>query len=176
MTENLRIDKITLGDREILKEALLLIERAFPECERRETEKTLKLLEKESYFLYAIKESGAFIGIISVWDIGFAFVEHFAIKEEYRCRGYGKEVIELIKKSYKRVVLEVEPPTQQLPKRRIEFYKRCGFFENPYDYLQPPYREGEDGVSLIIMSYPAPLSDFDGTVKSLYENVYNIKK
>ena len=81
------------------------------------------------------------------------------IYELYRNRGYGGRTLEILKEMYERMVLEAEPPTDDLRSRRIAFYERNGFSKNDYPYLQPPYRPGETRVPLVLMSYPSRLEN-----------------
>ena len=50
--------------------------------------------------------------------------------------------------------IEVEPPEDELTRRRIGFYERNGFVLNDYDYVQPSLGEGKDPVPLRIMTWP----------------------
>ena len=81
-------------------------------------------------------------------------------------------MLALLRKKYEKIVLEVEPPYDEMKRRRIAFYERQGFCQNDYPYVQPPYREGETGVELILMSLPSPLSDCGECIKEMYEKVY----
>lgn len=67
--------------------------------------------------------------MISYWTMGdFYYIEHFAIDPSLRNGGYGKRVLEMIKKQLKGpIVLEVEEPNDEMSTRRIHFYKRLEF-------------------------------------------------
>lgn len=151
------------------------MEKNFVREEIRGREAAKAVMEDTKYSVYHVTDGGTLVGFITVWELsGFAFLEHFVTYEEFRNKGYGKEVLKIIEEKYKNAVLEVEPPEDDMKKRRIAFYKRQGFYENGYPYIQPPYRAEDAGVRLILMSYPAPLSDFDGHVKEIYRKVYKI--
>lgn len=148
----------------------------FDACERREYKDARALFENKKYEVLLISDQGTTVGYITTWSVGKSvFIEHFVILKEYRNRGYGKEVMEFFKKDFPYILLEAEPPTGEIQRRRLGFYKRCGFHQNQQSYVQPPYREGDAAVPLVIMSYPEPLSDFDGTVAEIYRTVYGIK-
>ena len=133
-----------------------------------------KLLDKAEYLVYHITEKGENVGFIAVWTLAdFVFIEHFVIYEKYRNLGYGGMALSLIKEKYGKAVLEAEPPTGGIRARRVAFYERNGFRQNPQKYMQPALREDCDGVELVIMSYPDVLCDFDAAVKEIYEKVYN---
>ena len=66
-----------------------------------------------------------------------------------------------------------EHPEDELKARRIAFYKRLGFCQNDYPYIQPSYRKGGKGVPLILMSYPKKLDNCENTASVLYKKIYN---
>ena len=149
---------------------------SFPKEEIRDFCDALTAFKDPDYTVFHTVKRGKKIGFITLWELdGFAFCEHFVTYEEYRSKGYGKEVLEKLKCLYPILVLECEPPVTDIAERRLRFYERCGFVRNKNEYIQPPYRSGDAGVPLIIMSYPLPLSDFDGAVKKIYLSVYMIK-
>ena len=155
---------------------LFELEENFIEDERRDRAAALEVLSKKEYTAYSIYDGNALIGFITVWELsGFAFIEHFVIKAPHRNKGYGADTLELIKKKFTRVVLEAEIPVEDIQKRRIEFYKRCGFVKNDFDYLQPAYRKGGEKVPLVLMSYPEKLDAKDAIISQIYEKVYSKK-
>ncbi len=166
----MQIIKATVEDFDLIYSEM---EKNFVREEIRDRGSAREVMEDENYVIYHVTEGGTRVGFITVWELsGFAFAEHFVTYEKFRNKGYGHEAIKIIEEKYKRVVLEVEHPLDDMKKRRIAFYKRQGFFENAQPYIQPPYREDGEGVPLILMSYPAPLSDFDAHVTEIYERVY----
>ena len=149
------------------------MERSFVREERRDREDAERLLSNERYSVFKIQDEGIDVGFITVWELSdFAFAEHFVVYENFRCRGYGAAALELIKKKFTRVVLEVEPPVSDIQKRRFAFYQRCGFVPHREYYLQPPYRKSDEGVELVLMSYPESLYQFDEAVKDIHTVVY----
>ena len=62
----------------------------------------------------------------------------------------------MFKASGRAVVLEIEPPEDDLTKRRQNFYLRNGFGFNPYVHHHPPYRAGDERHLLNVMSFPPP--------------------
>ena len=134
-----------------------------------------EVIAEEGYSLYHITQDDTRVGFISVWELSeFAFVEHFVIYEGYRNKGLGERTLLLLKDKFKKILLEAEPPEDEIKTRRISFYKRCGFHENPNEYFQPPYRKGDAGTRLVLLSYPKILSDFEGAKKQIYKNIYKI--
>ena len=58
----------------------------------------------------------------------------------------------------KTVVLEIDPPVDDISIRRRHFYERLGFVANPYEYIHPSFRKPFTPHQLILMSYPGPLT------------------
>lgn len=57
-----------------------------------------------------------------------------------------------------RVILEIDPPVDDISIRRRHFYERLGFVANPYEYIHPSFRKPFTPHQLILMSYPGPLT------------------
>ncbi len=172
-----------------------LLVAAFPPEERRPLPKQREYTDYNPLFQpYAVvDEAGEFIGLVTCWRLGekghdgecekesannaFLYVEHLATVPAVRGKGYGAQIIELLRAQYadKPIVLEVEPPvdgtldvdTIQSPSsydiiqsssndithRRIRFYRRCGFeLWKDKEYIQPPYSAELPSVPLLLMS------------------------
>ncbi|MBI5073439.1 GNAT family N-acetyltransferase [Candidatus Woesearchaeota archaeon] len=72
----------------------LLYEAAFPSDERRNLLQLKKILRKKEYTLFAVLEEKEFVGLFSTWDLGtFIFIDHFAVKEELRGKGFGTKIL-----------------------------------------------------------------------------------
>ena len=55
------------------------------------------------------------------------------------------------------MILEIDPPVDEISIRRKGFYERCGFVENPFRHIHPPYHAENQGHELVIMSSPIML-------------------
>ncbi len=139
-----------------------LYESAFPEEERRDYSYQREAMEREEYHFSAILNDDEVVGLMAWWSFGsLIYIEHFAIMERCRSHGYGKKYLcDFVRHSEKPILLEVEPPTEDIRRRRIGFYERLGFHLNAHAYAQPPYR-GEDFVPLMLMTSPNPISEQD---------------
>lgn len=157
-----------------------LMSKSFPKNEYRTYNGQLDLLSNPFYQLNGrIGERRELEGFIASWEFSsFRFVEHLAVNPMLRGTGIGsKLVIDFLRKDLnKTVVLEVEPPHEEIAQRRISLYKKLGFQMNDYPYAQPPLREGESELPLLIMSYPALLSpvEFHHVKHVLYTKVYGV--
>ena len=156
-----------------------LMKESFPTSEIRSFKGQKALLKDERYKIYGYRENGELIGVICAWDFEERlFLEHFAVAPEYRNRGIGYNMLKNLLANYKGLAfLESEPPESDLQKRRIDFYKRCGFFVNDYPYCQPAFSKKLPAVPLKIMSYQKTLSyeEFMKVKTLIYKEVYHQK-
>ncbi len=151
-----------------------LMKAAFPPDERRPYELQLSLLEREDYsILVNASPNGEPAAFFAIYDLNdFLFIEHFAVGAKFRNRGLGSMLLgELKKSSTCPLCLEVELPKNDLSRRRIEFYRRNGFFYNDYPYTQPPLATGQDPVVLRLMTTDTPLTE--GQFKAARDLIYN---
>lgn len=174
------LERFVIVSPERFNEMWEIYEQAFPKEERRSYEQQWKLFKKGHYKVLPcyIRKNDEMAGFITLWNLpAFTFVEHLAIKSDYRNQGLGAKLVKTVQdSSAKPIILEVEPPKTKIAQRRISFYERAGFYLNDYSYEQPPYEQGGNPVSLKLMSYPAPLDSkqFKGVQKSLYTIVYAV--
>ena len=83
-------------------------------------------------------------------------MEHLCVAPAMRNRRYGQRILEALRD--KPLILEIDPPVDNISRRRRSFYERCGFVENPYPHIHPPYHKGSAGHELVVMSYPKALA------------------
>ncbi|UYQ92020.1 GNAT family N-acetyltransferase [Chitinophaga horti] len=130
----------------------LLFESSFPLAERRDWEPQLQFLDEGRLKLSLLQKDGTFIGFLFYWPLdGFTYIEHFAILESARGAGIGSEVMALFCDTFHAIVLEVELPDTKDAERRLRFYERAGFQAFPYPYHQPPYRQGERPIDMLLL-------------------------
>ncbi|MEF2969307.1 GNAT family N-acetyltransferase [Paenibacillus sp. M1] len=154
-----------------------IMKESFPLIEYREYEGQKRLLSNPRYRLLTEEnERGVVAAFLAGWELeGFRFVEMIAVSPAARGGGIGKRLMErFLKQSALPVVLEVEPPEDELKRRRIGFYERLGFRLGDHKYVQPPMRKGKPELPLCIMSYPALLTEpqFNFVKEQLYREVY----
>lgn len=138
-------------------EAESLMSAAFPAEERRPMTRQREVTDHvPDFHPHAVTLDGKFAGLLNLWTLeGFDYVEHLATLPALRGNGLGKRILQHLTGHTERpVVLEVEPPTNELAIRRIGFYKRCGFkLWERQRYMQPPYSEGLPAVPLMLMAF-----------------------
>lgn len=155
-----------------------IMEESFPYDERRPFEKQKALLLNPAYSIYVLHNGETLLGFIALWELeALAFVEHFAVAREYRNKGLGTKLLSGVLSGLSSdVCLEVEPPCDDITKRRVDFYTRNGFFLNEFPYLQPSLSAGQQAVPLMIMTYKraAAKTEFEAIRDTLYAEVYGV--
>lgn len=149
--------------------AASLIEESFDEDERRSRDAMARLADNEPrlhIFLVHNALEPSPKGVMTLWDLGdFCYLEHFATISSERGKGYGSKALSALKSMVtKPIVLEVEPPVDELSRRRVEFYRRNGFSLWQSDYVQPPYRKDSRSLHLRLMAY-GPLDEASSFVR-----------
>ena len=155
-----------------------ILVQSFPKNEYRDLDQLKEYINSNALFnCNIIIDNDKPIGIINYWTFKhFCYVEHFAIDSTKRNQGYGRKVLEILKKKIEKpIVLEVETPDTEIAIRRISFYERAGLklYEQPYS--QPPYRKEDDLLPMRIMAYGKELSDDEFALikETIYKEVYN---
>ena len=152
---------------------------SFPVDEIRTYKEQKALLSNPLYHVFVSRENDEILGAICVWDFDETlFIEHFAVSPNSRGRGIGSALLKGALSLFKgRACLEVEPPNDSLSKRRIEFYKRNGFFFNAYPYFQPAITKGTKAIPLFIMTSEREVDkdEFNCIRNLLYQKVYHYK-
>jgi len=155
---------------------------SFPKEEIRTYENGLKQLSAPNYRILVFKNNNDEIaGFIAQWDLGSViFIEHFAVKKEFRGSGIGSEMLKAyLNNANKLVVLEVEDNEMEIGKRRIGFYQRMGFYLSDFGYLQPILRgDGKKEIPLKLMSFPEELSKqaFFEFKTDVFTKIYKINR
>lgn len=135
---------------------------SFPYHEQRGDGAQAAALASADYRFELIYDGDEFAGLMLCWEAeDFIYVEHFCTVPELRGRGIGAEALALLAQNGKKIILEIDPPVDEISRRRKNFYERAGFVENPFAHVHPPYRAGFSGHPLVVMSYPSALAEAD---------------
>lgn len=152
-----------------LESALSLYQSSFPHHEQRARESQIKILSDEAYHFDLVYDEASWAGVILYWETqDFIYVEHFCILPDLRNHNYGQRTLSLLHQRGKPVILEIDPPIDELSIRRSAFYQRAGYRLNPYMHVHPPYHSDLAGHALKIMSQPDMLSQMDYDKFRLY--------
>ena len=147
--------------------AMKLYRISFPPHEQREPDSQQSILRDAAYHFSLAYDEAVFVGLVLYWETDdFIYVEHFCILPEMRSRRYGQRILEKLSEQGKVIILEIDPPVDEISVRRKGFYECCGFAENPYHHVHPPYHRGNSGHELVVMSSLRQISSAE------YEN-YN---
>ena len=153
----MEIKRITHTDDPLYAPAMALYGISFPPHEQREAPSQARILGRDAYHFDVVCDQGEFVGEILSWKIGgLRYVEHFCVLPEKRNQHYGQRILDNFRSE--RLLLEIDPPVDELSTRRKHFYERCGFVENPYPHVHPAYHRGNAGHGLVVMSTGGLLS------------------
>ena len=157
MPKKYTLTYLDLEDKQLVEYIKGVYNESFPESERRHFDENIKILSTDSpYDIVVINKDKTPIGLLTYWQLnGFVYIEHFAVDKDKRGGGAGKNAMEQFKKIIPSpIVLEVEPPEDEMSVRRIKFYKKLGFYLwDKFPYIQPPYYKGGESLNLILMTY-----------------------
>lgn len=156
-----------------------LMEKDFPPTERRSKDDALRVLSSVScYSVFGVKEKERVLAFSAYWLFEeCCFVDHLVVEDDLRGQGVGSDMImKLIKEIDIPIVLEVEPPEDEIAKKRIRFYEKLGFKLNDHTYIQPSMQEGQPEIQMMMMSYPETLNfeEFKNIQKRIFSNAYNV--
>ena len=151
---------------------------AFPFEERREYNELIQQLYIDGCAVNLVIAGGETAGFCIVWDFtDFVYLEHFAIEPALRGLGIGEGILALINNSNKPVILETEPPSDEISNRRIRFYQRNGFRLLHRPYVQPSYDGIKPAVEMKLMSTRVDLTteELDKCITTIRTKVYRIR-
>ena len=152
----MNIERITSTTHPLYQKAMELYRISFPAHEQREACSQEQILTQDAYHFDIICDGGAFIGEILYWEVaGFFYIEHFCVLPAMRNKHYGQKILNAYQATP--LILEIDPPADEISIRRKGFYERCGFVENPYRHIHPPYHAENHGHELVVMSSPRML-------------------
>lgn len=158
----------------MLEEALQLYHISFPYHERREERSQREILSDREYSFNLIYDGDLYVGLLLFWEnVDFIYVEHFCTRPEMRNRQYGEKALKLLTQREKTLILEIDPPIDELSMRRKSFYARCGFVENAFVHAQPPYHKDSEEHRMVLMSFPGAISPtgFDSFCDYIHQRV-----
>ena len=115
------------------------------------------------------------MGALSTLYICFALKKHDTdfIKVYFDSLKWYKEIYMISAEGARNHGL-LNVPTDEMSIRRINFYKRLNFTLHEKPYMQPPYRTGDSGLPMLLMTYGDidMEKDFDKGKNMLYKEVY----
>lgn len=155
-----KLSRMTLAGDLHYAEAMELYAQSFPYHEQREPSSQTAIMEEPAYHFDLIFDEKEFVGIILSWQTEDSiYIEHFCIMPKLRGCGYGRQTLALFADLGKTVILEIDPPVDEVAIKRKRFYESVGYVDNPFYHVHPPYHCDHKGHELVVMSYPEALSE-----------------
>lgn len=151
-------ERLTSPAHPLYEAAMALYHTSFPAHEQRQAASQTAILSHPAYHFTLILEGSTFVGELLFWETpDFRYIEHFCVEPAQRGHGFGSRALSLLPDD-RPVILEIDPPTDEIAIRRKGFYERCGFTANPFAHVHPPYHADAAGHPLVLMSRPGPLT------------------
>ena len=144
-------------------QAAAIYAQSFPLHEQRLPHQQEAAWAHPQYRYHLFVEDQELVGVLLTWETeDFCYVEHFAISAQVRGRQFGSRILQQYCQQQasdgRRVILEIDPPADDLSRRRQAFYQRLGFAECPFSHRHPAYRPGFPPHPLVVLSFPQALS------------------
>lgn len=147
-------------DKERWNKVWNLYEESFPVAELRKVDDHLRACADERFFPFSVWEGQELIGLIFFWEWkSYRYLEHLAINPNLRSHGYGSELLKHLRNTGHTIILEIDPLSNELSLRRLQFYERAGYTLTPYRFVHLPYRIDGEAQELLILSYPEMIND-----------------
>ena len=113
-----------------------LYQHSFPLSEQRTIQCQIEAMQDPQYHCYGLWEHDVFIGILMYWAWdNQQYIEHFAINPQLRGQGYGSIILKKLMDNQHTIILEIDPPIDEISIKRLHFYEQLGFQMNPYQHL-----------------------------------------
>lgn len=72
-----------------------------------------------------------------------------------------QKILEIFCRDNKTIILEIDPPIDEIALKRLKFYSKIGFMLQEFNHIDPPYRKGYKGHSLKVMCYNKNLEEYE---------------
>lgn len=127
---------------------------SFPIFEQRNLEQQEYAFRYDNYFLDCLTDEDRFLAFIAYWDFeDYIYIEHFAVNPDYRGENIGSRCLQqLIDTKQKMILLEIDPLSTDIARKRFRFYERLRFVANAYAHHHPAYNRKFQPHELIVLS------------------------
>ncbi len=177
-TTKMELERLSERNKQHLAAATALYEQSFPYLEKRSEGEQSRVMNNPDYRFDLITDDDRLLGILAYWEkADFLYVEHFAILPEFRGRGFATRTLEILKnQTNKNLILEIDPPVDDVSEKRYRFYQKCGFVMNPHCHTQAKYHLGDGELQLKILSYPREITKEEyATFKRFVDDEVSVK-
>lgn len=132
-----------------------LYESSFPTAEKRKEDDHIRAMENPQFHPLSAWEGDLLVGLLFFWEWeNYRYLEYLAVNTELRGRSFGSQLLRHLSDAGHTVILEIDPLSNELSVRRLQFYERNGYTLTPYRYMHLPYRLETQTQELLILSYP----------------------
>ena len=108
----------------LFEASFTLYEASFPPNERRMREDHLRALQDADFSPLGAVEDGMLLADVFLWETeDFCYLEHFAVQPSLRGHGTGSTILRQLLTQDKPLILEIEPPEDEITCRRKHFYE-----------------------------------------------------
>lgn len=151
--------RITAKDHLHWEHLMAIYEGSFPIFEQRTMADQVAVLRDEQYHCVAVCEQDLLVGLLFYWEFGqYQYIEHLAIAPNLRGKNYGSRLLKEFCDNEHTIILEIDPPVDEVSIKRLRFYSNLGFKLQEFKHIHPPYRRGYEGHHLKVLSYNKDLS------------------
>lgn len=161
--ESLIKHRVTGVDDPLFTESLNIYQTSFPVHEQRRVQDfPLAFADPDFFYETFLNEAGRVAAILVTWRRKeFVYLEYFAVDASLRGQGAGQKILEELRDAFPhKVILEIDPPEDEISRRRLGFYRRHGFVPNPqFDYMHPPYTDEGKPFPLLLMTHGEALDE-----------------
>ncbi|MBR1978046.1 MAG: GNAT family N-acetyltransferase [Akkermansia sp.] len=146
---------------------------AFPAEERRGREMHVQALLDTHFHAFRLQDANEFVGLLTWWQWeDMLYVEHLAIAEEKRGKGYGHAALAELQQRGQNIILEIEQITDEITARRLEFYRSCGFRALPYPHVQLAYQQGFADIPLLLLAFSRSGKEWGNDEVARFETLF----
>lgn len=144
-------------DDPLFVDSLDIYRTSFPAHEQRRVQDFPQAFQDPGfYYEVFLNGKGRVVAMLVTWRREeFVYLEYFAVDASLRGQGAGQRILEELRDAFPyKVILEIDPPEDEISRRRLGFYQRHGFVPNPqFDYSHPPYTGDGEPFPLLLMTH-----------------------
>lgn len=160
---------------DLYKEMKALYLEAFPKYERKPFKLMQQTQAKGLVDMWSIMDGDTFVGMaVTMKDKDLVLLDYFAIKSEYRGKGYGSKVLQMLYEQYEgnRFFLEIESTKVDCDNRKQRESRKVFYLRNG---LQEVGLEANVfGAEMELLAHDAKLNFQE--YRGMYEHIYGTAK
>ena len=165
------------SESKLWEQAWRLYTESFPEHERRRISSHVMAAEDPRFHTEVAVENGNLMAILFYWKLAGdkIYIEHIAVNPLMRGKNIGSTILHNFTTQNPdcTIILEIDPPVDEVSKKRLAFYERSGFVNTGHIFNHPSFQKKGLNHDLVILSYPATITreDFDNFTETVLTDV-----